>query len=38
MLDGANVQVVNAGNPEQLKVVAVAVDGFGVNVKCSVVA
>src|ERR1700761_1362023 len=34
-LAGAKLQLANAGRPEHAKVVAVAVDGFGVNVKCS---
>ena len=36
MVDGEKVQVVFAGNPEQLKLVAEAVAGFGAKVKCSV--
>ncbi len=36
MLDGEKVQVVFAGRSEQAKVIAVAVDGVGVKVKCSV--
>lgn len=35
-LAGAKEQFASTGKPEQAKVVAVAVDGFGVSVKCSV--